>query len=230
MQNCTIEVSDPLFHLLEFYIHNDAPLTCRIPSHPIPNTPSSSISGFGKVGAVGAENTAYTPLVIALGGTLQLSHVHVANELNLLVHTDAVPSARGRIDSAAAYSISSAKKQTKLIIGDPLPLTFHIRWYKSSYLPLSSSAHHGFWSTLSYCIFAAGASAAICIVYFRGVELPRRLRFHGRNAIGGGRDSGLPKYNGYGYGVGTPSPSLSSGNGYGGGYGFGNGTAIGKRD
>jgi hypothetical protein len=228
MQNCTIDVDDPLFHLLEFYIHNDAPLTCRVPSHPLPkNTPSSSITGSAKSGAIGSESTAYTPLIMALSGTLQLSHVHIANELNLLLHTDPLPTAKGRIDSAAAYSISSSTKATKLIIGDPLPLTFHIRWYKSSYLPLSSSAHHSFWSTLSYCIFAAGASAAICIVYFRGVDLPRRLRFHGRDKIGGGRENGLPKYNGYGYGIGTPSPGLSSGNGYG-SYGFGNTT--GKRD
>jgi len=162
---------------------------------------------------MGSESTAYTPLIMALSGTLQLSHLHVANELNLLVHTDASLQPKGRIDSAAAYSISPSTKQTKLIIGDTLTLTFHIRWYASSFLPLYSSAHHGFWTTLSYCIFAAGASAAICTVYFRGVDLPRRLRFHGRDAIGGGRDIGLPKYNGYGYGVGT------AGNGFGGGTG-----------
>jgi hypothetical protein len=163
---------------------------------------------------MGAESTAYTPLIVALSGTLQLSHLHVANELNLLVHTDPVPKAKGRIDSAAAYSISVGTKQTKIIIGDSLPLTFHVRWYKSSYLPLSTSAHHGFWSTLSYCIFAAGASAAICIAYFRGIELPRRLKFHGRDAIGG-RNGELPKYNGYGYGVGTPPPGFGNGNGFG---------------
>src|SRR5664279_3503531 len=33
--NCTIPmITDPFFHLLEFYIHNDAPLSCRIPSRP----------------------------------------------------------------------------------------------------------------------------------------------------------------------------------------------------
>ncbi|PNY28786.1 Uncharacterized protein TCAP_01289, partial [Tolypocladium capitatum] len=31
--NCTIAfVSDPFFHLLEFYIHSDAPLSCRLPA------------------------------------------------------------------------------------------------------------------------------------------------------------------------------------------------------
>jgi hypothetical protein len=136
---------------------------------------------------------------MALSGTLQLSHVHIANELNLLVHTDPLPALKNKIDSAAAYSISPSTKNTKLIIGDPLTMTFHVRWYKGSYLPIGGNAHHGFWSTLSYCLFAAGASAALCIVYFRGIDLPRRLRFHGTQRLGGARDTGLPKYNGYGY-------------------------------
>ncbi|KAJ2986970.1 hypothetical protein NUW58_g4768 [Xylaria curta] len=33
--NCTVPViDDPFFHLLEFYIHSDAPLSCRLPSRP----------------------------------------------------------------------------------------------------------------------------------------------------------------------------------------------------
>jgi hypothetical protein len=90
---------------------------------------------------------------------------------------------------------------------------------------------HGFWSTLSYCVFAAGASAAICIAYFRGVDLPRRLRFHGIDRLGASsrRTNGLPTYNGYGYtgpvGNGTVSAANGNGNGYG-GYGM----STGKRD
>lgn len=187
---------------------------------------------------MGAENSAYTPLIMGLSGTLQLSHVHIAHELNMLLHTDSLPAQKNKIESAAAYSISPSTKNTKLIIGDPLTMTFHIRWYQGSYLPTNNlKGYHGFWSTLSYCLFAAGASAAICIVYFRGVDLPRRLRFHGNQRIGGVRDSGLPKYNGYGYGVGQGMQGNGNGNGYsmnGGGGGFGNGygigTGIGKKD
>jgi hypothetical protein len=170
---------------------------------------------------------------MALSGTLQLSHVHIANELNLLLHTDTSPALKNKIDSAAAYSISPSTKNTKLIIGDPITMTFHVRWYQGSYLPTNNlKGYHGFWSTLSYCLFAAGASAALCIVYFRGIDLPRRLRFHGTQRLGGVRDPGLPKYNGYGYGVGQVPHA--NGNGYGGG-GFGNGgygigTGIGKKD
>ncbi|QDS69612.1 hypothetical protein FKW77_008776 [Venturia effusa] len=232
--NCTFTMTDPLFHTFEFYIHNDAPLSCRIPSSPLSNTASDLITGAARSGSVGAENTAYTPLIMGLSGTLQLSHVHIAHELNMLLHTDPSPAHKNKIESAAAYSISPSTKNTKLIIGDSLTMTFHIRWYQGSYLPASNlKGYHGFWSTVSYCLFAAGASAAVCIVYFRGIDLPRRLRFHGSNRLGGGRDAGLPKYNGYGYGVNQGMQS--NGNGYGmtsGGFGngYGIGTGLGKKD
>ena len=42
--NCTISfISDEFFHLLEFYVHNDAPLTCRIPARPL--TPAVVVAG-----------------------------------------------------------------------------------------------------------------------------------------------------------------------------------------
>ncbi|KAL7774243.1 hypothetical protein CFE70_005155 [Pyrenophora teres f. teres 0-1] len=89
--NCTIPfITDEFFHLLEFYIHNDAPLSCRIPSKPLP--PSVYETAYRvsdestQEGVLGSQSTMYTPLVIALAGTLQLSHLHVGNYLNLLVH------------------------------------------------------------------------------------------------------------------------------------------------
>ncbi|KIW05984.1 uncharacterized protein PV09_03168 [Verruconis gallopava] len=229
-QNCTIALTDPIYHLFEFYIHNDAPLTCRVPTNPSAGTgiPRAHISGKARQGGLGQEEEGYTPLVMALSGQLQLSHLHLANELNLVVHT-ALPaenkkSSLGSIDSASAYSVSPGTKNTKLIIGDAVTLTFHTRWYSGSYLPMTNSIQkHGFWSTLSYCIFAAGASAAICIAYFRGVDLPRRLRWHGIEKLGARRENGLPKYNGYGY----TGPTNGTVNGYG-GYGLPMGT--GKRD
>ncbi|POS81637.1 hypothetical protein EPUL_005976, partial [Erysiphe pulchra] len=48
------------------------------------------------------------------------------------------------------------------------------------------------------------ASAAICVAYFRGVELPRRLKSHGKDRLGGMERGGL---GGYGLGPGM-------GNGY----------------
>jgi hypothetical protein len=66
-------------------------------------------------------------MVIALGGTLQRSHLHVANVLNVVVHTSA--SDKGAIDAAAAYSASPAKKNARIVIGDTLTLEINVAWY-----------------------------------------------------------------------------------------------------
>ncbi|KAF2999912.1 hypothetical protein E8E13_008779 [Curvularia kusanoi] len=141
--NCTIDfVSDSFFHLLEFYIHNDAPLTCRIPSKPLP--PSVLEQQYlvsdseSQEGALGSQSSLYTPLVVGLAGTLQLSHLHVGNSLNLLLHAadkTAGAGSGGAIDAATAYSIASHSRNTKITIGDPLPLSFSVRWYPSTTLP-----------------------------------------------------------------------------------------------
>ncbi|KAF2196474.1 hypothetical protein GQ43DRAFT_405059 [Delitschia confertaspora ATCC 74209] len=222
--NCTIPfISDPFFHLLEFYIHNDAPLTCRIPSRPIPHSSLSSyvkkegeykVDDDSQTGVMGSQSTLYTPMIIALAGTLQLSHLHVSNQLNLLVHAKPRSVTPGTIDAAAAYSVSAHTKQTRVSIGDSLTLRFSVRWYPSTTLPpgWSGMGGHVYMSTLVYCLLSAGAAAAVCIAYFRGIELPRRLRRYARDKVGSGMGMGrnggygLPTvsegYTGYGYGVG----------------------------
>ncbi|CBX90817.1 hypothetical protein IAQ61_002296 [Plenodomus lingam] len=236
--NCTIDfVTDSLFHLLEFYIHNDAPLSCRIPSRPLP--PSVLEAEYRvsdestQEGAMGTQSTLYTPLVVALSGTLQLSHLHVGNSVNLLVHAgDKVSSKNGgggTIDAATAYSIASHTRNSKITIGDPLVLSFSVRWYPSTTLPPGWSGYGGhiYTSTLIYCILSAVASAAVCVVYFRGVELPRRLRRYATERMNGG---GSGRFGG-GSGYGLPVSNGRGGSGYGlglGGYGYGGG--VGKKD
>ncbi|RAR06125.1 ribosomal protein s21 protein [Stemphylium lycopersici] len=109
--NCTIDfVTDEFFHLLEFYIHNDAPLSCRIPSKPLPpsvlETQYLVSDSSTQEGALGSQSTSYTPLIIALAGTLQLSHLHVGNYLNLLVHAAPKAVSAGTVDAATAYSFT----------------------------------------------------------------------------------------------------------------------------
>lgn len=233
--NCTIDfVTDEFFHLLEFYIHNDAPLSCRIPSKPLP--PSVLEHEYRvsdestQEGALGTQSTLYTPLIIALAGTLQLSHLHVGNYLNLLVHAAPKSQSPGTVDAATAYSVSSHTRNNKITIGDALPLSFSIRWYPSTTLPPGWSGYGGhiYTSTLIYCLLSAVASAAICVVYFRGVELPRRLKRYATDRMNGGGG----RFGGGGSGYGLPvSNGRSGGSGYGlGGYGYGGGSGIGKRD
>ncbi|KAH0541896.1 hypothetical protein GP486_008681, partial [Trichoglossum hirsutum] len=126
--NCTVGfVSDAFFHLLEFYIHNDVPLTCRIPASADAGTSSSPIAPAGDDDA----DAAFIPLTFALTGKLQLSHLHVSNHLNVIVHA----AADGRLDSAVAYSVSGGGRSVRLVIGDELPLRFSVRWVKGVGMP-----------------------------------------------------------------------------------------------
>ncbi|KAK8207859.1 hypothetical protein BKA81DRAFT_281816, partial [Phyllosticta paracitricarpa] len=210
--NCTIDfISDPLFHLLEFYVHNDAPLTCRVPSHPLPGSIISRPDPSTDAGALGSQSTAYTPLVIALTGTLQLSHLHVASTLNVLLHTSSKKAPASSILAATAYSASddddasaSDSAHSRIVIGDALPLRLRVRWYDGPSPPLGalSSSSTPFSvggggcsarAVLFYCALSAGAAVAVSFAWWRGVEMPRRLV---RGVAGGGY-----RY-GYGYGAG----------------------------
>ena len=241
--NCTIApITDSLFHLLEFYIHNDAPLTCRIPSSPI-----SSSNVLPETSEEHIQN--YIPLIFALTGTLQKSHIHVSPSLNLLFHTSdpKESQASGRILAATAYSVpiipissnptSDTKKAVddsqiplqdanspyeadgtiKLIINDPLPLRLSLHWYTTPSLPPSTTpvkglGGHVHLSTVFYCLLSAMGGAMGALAYFRGIELPRRIKGYGKDRLGGAEG-------GRGGGYAWP------GNGY-----AGYGTGMGKRD
>lgn len=212
--NCTLDfIDDPFFHLLEFYVHNDAPLTCRIPTKPLP--PSALKDEFEKgtqddTDGQGSISEVYTPMVVALAGTLQLSHLHIASTLNVLVHAAPKSVAPGTIAAATAYSIAR-EEPARVVIGDSLPLQFSVRWYPNTSLPSgwTGVGGHLTFSTVVYCLISAGASAAICLAYFRGIELPRRLKSHGKDRLGGVERGALGGYgianggySGYGYGPG----------------------------
>ena len=238
--SCTITpITDSLFHLLEFYIHNDAPLTCRIPSSPL-----SSTTTFPETSEEPAQN--YIPLIFALTGTLQKSHIHVSPSLNLLFHTsDPKQLGPQRILAATGYSVpkiptmpsqkSVVKKDTdpsqqvplqdpsspyeadgtvKLIINDPLPLHLSPHWYTTPSLPPSTTSIRGLGghvhlSTVFYCLLSATGGVMGALAYFRGVELPKRVRGYGKDRLGGaegGRGGGYAwpgnGFAGYGNGVG----------------------------
>jgi len=205
--NCTIPlITDPFFHLLEFYVHNDAPLSCRIPSRPPPHVYSTSTT---------PPPEEYVPLIFALAGTLQLSHLHISTHLNILLHSTPKhhihPHDSGVIDSGAAYSISPLSHMTgpaaftkKLVIGDPLPLQLSVRWFPTPHLPRTNGkvewagmGGHFYASTFFYCVVSAGAGAVGMAVWAFGVVLPKRLR---RRALGGATPLGYGVGNGWGMG------------------------------
>lgn len=160
----------------------------------------------------GSLSDIYKPMVVALSGSLQLSHMHISTDLNVLVHAMPKSIAPGTIAAATAYSISRQPPR-RIIIGDALPLQFSVRWYPNTLLPSgwTGMGGHLTFSTLVYCLLSALASAAICMTYFRGFELPRRLKSHGKDRLGGMERGGLGGYgipngygmpNGYGYQTG----------------------------
>ncbi|OJD25900.1 hypothetical protein ACJ73_02722 [Blastomyces percursus] len=108
---CTIHsLSDTLYHLFEYYVHSDVPLTCRIPTFPLLTSSARSGTSNGnhdndRNGDSSGEEThddsttndisssafqpPFTPLTIALQGTLQLSHLHIWTDMNVLMHQSA---------------------------------------------------------------------------------------------------------------------------------------------
>ena len=202
--NCTVAmVDDPFFHLLEFYIHSDAPLSCRLPSRPAPHIETVGETPY---------TMEYIPLVFALAGTLQLSHLHISTHLNVLLHSTPKhhihPHDSGVLDSGAAYSTSPLSHMDgsytrRLVIGDPLPLAFTVRWFPTPALPKTEGkvewagmGGHIYASTFFYSIVSFLAGILVTAVYFFGSVLPKRLRGrtlggatplgHGGNGIGNG--------------------------------------------
>ncbi|RCI09594.1 hypothetical protein L249_4023 [Ophiocordyceps polyrhachis-furcata BCC 54312] len=204
--NCTIAaVSDEFFHLLEFYIHSDAPLSCRLPARP----PS-------RVEVVNEKPPAveYVPLVFAVAGTLQLSHMHISTHMNVLLHSSRKhhmrPHDSGVLDSAIAYSTSPLSHMDdgihtrRLIIGDPLPLTFSVRWFPTPELPKTEGkvewqglGGHVYASTVFYGLVSFAAGLVLASMYTMGVVLPRRLK--GRRTLGGATPLGYALGDGWGY-------------------------------
>ena len=224
--NCTIPmVDDPFFHLLEFYLHADAPLACRLANRPAPHIETVGERPY---------KPEYVPLVFALAGTLQMSHLHVATHLNVLLHSSPKhhihPHDSGVLDSGVAYSTSplghkihqaggsaadesssvqAISEAVRLIIGDPLPLTFSVRWFPTPSLPKtegrvewSGMGNHLGPSTVFYSLVSFIAGAIVAGAYFFGTVLPRRLK--GRS-LGGATPLG--------YGIGGGSSGV--GNGWG---------------
>lgn len=207
--NCTIPfIDDPFFHLLEFYIHSDAPLSCRLPARP-----PAHVEVVGET----APEQEYIPLVFALAGTLQLSHMHISTHMNVLLHSTPKhhtrPHDSGVLDSGIAYSTSPLSHMKgsftrKLVIGDPLPLSFSVRWFPSPSLPKTEGkvewqglGGHVYFSTVFYGLASFAAGGVAVGMYTLGVVLPRRLK--GR-AMGGATPLGygLPGKgvgNGWGY-------------------------------
>ncbi|OQE06074.1 hypothetical protein PENVUL_c020G08366 [Penicillium vulpinum] len=114
---CTIDsLSDEMYHLLEFYVHSDVPMTCRVPTAPL--TPSAGAAEHADkdsdqksgeadtLSALADNGPPFTPLTIALQGTLQLSHLHIWTDMNVVMHNMAS-------DAAAEQKAKTSRAQSR---------------------------------------------------------------------------------------------------------------------
>ncbi|OQE31866.1 hypothetical protein PENSTE_c001G08979 [Penicillium steckii] len=92
---CTVPaLSDTLYHLLEFYVHSDVPMTCRVPTAPLTQANAFSSESkndaesdeSGSLAALNDNGPPFTPVTVALQGTLQRSHLHIWTDMNMLMH------------------------------------------------------------------------------------------------------------------------------------------------
>ncbi|KAL4910366.1 hypothetical protein BDW74DRAFT_51380 [Aspergillus multicolor] len=94
--NCTIEaLPDELYHLLEYYVHSDVPMTCRVPTAPLDSSSATGTKSDDEtakdknsvdVSTLDDNGPPYTPITFALQGTLQKSHLHIWTDMNVLAH------------------------------------------------------------------------------------------------------------------------------------------------
>lgn len=169
--NCTIELTDPIYHLLQLYIHQDAPMSCRIPQ--------------------GKNGNQFVPFIINIGGKIEQSHIDVDARLNLIfTYFDAAEDqlsaqtgngkVRGFIKAATSYNVNS--NTTRMIIGEELTFQFSIRWFPSQ-LPHLSAMYMRL-MTLVYCLLTAIFTFLASTIYYLGVIFPKRNKSHFSKNIG----------------------------------------------
>jgi hypothetical protein len=153
---------------------------------------AAGTNGDDEAGAAVAD-AGYVPLVFALAGALQKSHLHVAPVLNVAVHHRPALAGRngrdkgGTVEAAGAYSASPARWGKRVVIGDELPLELRVRWFPADGLPPGGAGGSagqgyaapgggwgvGFWWELAWMM---GIGYVVCYLQIRGVPWRREER------------------------------------------------------
>ncbi|KAK9315289.1 hypothetical protein V1524DRAFT_363573 [Lipomyces starkeyi] len=173
--NCTFLVLDETYHMLQLYVHQDAPLSCRVPAR------------------LGSENL-FAPVVFSVQGKLEQSHLDIATNFNFIfTYADALmngkPSkkAGANITSAVAYP-SHPSSTTRIIIGDELTFQFNVRWFPVARAPKQEDKSVASFAILCYCLASGVVAFAVAAFYFLVIVFPQRARARSamRQAIAAG--------------------------------------------
>jgi hypothetical protein len=223
---CTIDaLPDELYHLLEFFVHNDVPLTCRVPSYPLDQEELGIASSLPDAGGATADKGLWTPFTVALQGTLQLSHLHLHTNINALFHMSQDPdttraaSSHSYLIASTAYSLPNSSSSApvegaKVVRNEPLVLTFNVGWIDGAVLPgmvgrpvMKVTDHSVGFSLLSFFALAAsaGVGAMAMLVYER--RKSGRSGIYSNGILGGNVGNGVARSSGYG-GYGGYSSNL----------------------
>ncbi|EAU34855.1 conserved hypothetical protein [Aspergillus terreus NIH2624] len=101
--NCTIaSLPDELYHLLEYYVHSDVPMSCRVPTGPL--TADGHIPDPFK-----RRHRGHRAGGSARPGRPARSHLHIWTDMNVLAHNIAAAPATGKTKSK-----SKGKGKTKV--------------------------------------------------------------------------------------------------------------------
>jgi hypothetical protein len=186
--------------------------------------PSAKMDGSGILAVGSASSDPWSPLTIALQGSLQHSHLHLHTTINVLFHTSADSNTPSHLIAAAAYSLPNLTdpmlplEGTKVIRTEPLSFTFEVGWIDGAILPgmvgrpVIGVKDHGLgFSLLTFFALAAsaGVGAMGMMIWERrksGRSMNGLLPTVGgaRGMSGGGNGTGYGGYGGYatGYGPG----------------------------
>lgn len=207
-QTCTIDaLPDELYHLIEFFVHSDVPLTCRIPTYPLTHENSPVFdTGPKKEG----QDDTWTPFTVALQGTLQLSHLHLHTSINVLFHTSNNSAEPSHLIASTAYSLpnsseTASREGTKILRFEPLVLNFNVGWIDGAVLPgmvgrpvLGVTGHRVGFCLLSFFALAAsaGVGAMGMLVYER--KKSGRNSVYGNGILPSNVGAGVARSTGYG--------------------------------
>lgn len=184
--NCTVGLTDELFHLFQLYIHQDVPFSCRLPISAEPN----SI----------ANGNAFIPFTLNFRGHVADSHLDIDSTLNVILTK---PQKFNTLISAIGWS--SGTNTSRVVIGDYLTIQTSVRWLSSptnqnKLLPVGDGFYRlpavmaGFSmeGLVMYCILTAViTSAVVTIVTYHKIN-SRAVKEAGLRS-GFGRELGIDK-------------------------------------